>query len=215
MGSSSLVQVDGSWVLYFYSVGTPDHDAQGASWIGRATANNPFGPFIADAEPVLRPGSQGAWDSFSVNDPHVLQVDEGYWMYFDGAADDPETGGFESIGLAFSEDGISWTKFDDPTTSEPAFAESDPIFGPSADEAAWDGERVQEPNVVQTDEGWVMFYVSDRGRRLGRRVFGIGYALSTDGIHWERAGAGPLVATGQRSMYWLFTVSAAIVDGQA
>jgi predicted GH43/DUF377 family glycosyl hydrolase len=205
LGSSALVQDDGTWVLYFYSIGTPDNPQQGASWIGRATADNPYGPFIADAEPVLLPGIEGAWDSFTVNDPHVIQVGDGYWMYYDGSDDDPEVTGFESIGLAFSEDGIVWTKYDDPETDDPAFAESDPIFSPNEEESAWDAERVQEPNVVQTQDGWVMLYVSDRSNNIGRKVFGIGYALSQDGIHWERGSTEPLASTAEK--FWLFTIS--------
>lgn len=215
LGSSALVMEDGTWVLYFYSIGTPDHDVQGASWIGRATADNPFGPFTADAEPVLLPGPQGAWDAFSVNDPHVIQVQEAYWMYYDGAAEDPEEGGRESIGLAFSLDGISWSKHNVPDTADAAFAESDPVFTASSDEAAWDAERVGEPNVIQTEDGWLMFYVSDRGRHLGRQTFGLGYAVSQDGVAWTRGNLDPLISTSDKSWFWLFTVSALEIDGAA
>ena len=212
LGSSVIVLDDGTWALYFYSIGTPDDPAQGASWIGRATADNPFGPFIADAEPVLLPGSEGAWDSFTVKNPNVIMDGDGYRMYYDGSDDDPEVSGFESIGVAFSEDGIVWTKYDDPETSDPAFVESDPIFTSSGDEDDWDAERALEPNVVQTLDGWVMFYVSDR-TVLGRREFGIGYALSEDGITWERGNPEPLVSTGEKFWNWLYTVSVLEIDG--
>lgn len=213
LGSSALLQDDGTWVLYFYSIGTPDSDEQGASWIGRASADNPFGPFVADAEPVLVTGSEGAWDSFAVKNPHVIQGEDGYWMYYDGSDDNPEVSGFESIGLAFSEDGINWTKYDDPATSETAYAESDPIFRSSEDEDAWDGERVLEPNVIQTEDGWLMVYVSDQTSISGRKVFGIGYALSQDGIDWQRGSPDALLSSDEKGWHWLYTVSILEVEG--
>ena len=134
-------------------------------------------------------------------------------MYYDGSNENPEDSGFESIGLAFSEDGIAWAKYDDPETNDLAFAKSDPIFTPSADEDAWDGERVLESNVVQTEDGWVMLYVSERSSISRGKVFGIGYALSQDGIHWERGSTEPLVSTAEKFWNWLYTVSVTEIDG--
>ena len=137
LGSSALRQNDGPWVLYFYSIGTPDNPQQGASWIGRATSDNPFGPFVADAEPVLLPGGEGSWDS----------------------------------------------------------------------------ERVLEPSVLQTQDGWVMLYVSEQTSISERKMFGIGYAHSQDGLHWERGSTEPLVSTAEKSWNWLYTISVREING--
>jgi len=67
-------------------------------------------------------------------------------------------------------------------------------------------------NVVKTDDGWVMVYISDR-RINGQKVFGIGYALSQDGIHWERGSTQPLISTAEKNWHWLFTISVLEIDG--
>jgi predicted GH43/DUF377 family glycosyl hydrolase len=135
-------------------------------------------------------------------------------MYYDGSDVNPELTGFESIGLAFSDDGINWTKYDDPETGNPPFADSDPIFLASTEESAWDEERVLESNVVQKQDGWVMLYISDRTGVSGQKSFAIGYALSQDGINWQRPSAeDPLVWTRDKLWHWLYTLSIIEIDG--
>ena len=43
------------------------------------------------------------------------------------------------IGYATSSDGIAWTKYDDPSTTAPPYAESDPVLGlgPGSFETVW------------------------------------------------------------------------------
>ena len=47
LASSAYVEDDGTWVLYFYTWNTTSGSGQGA--IGRATADNPLGPWTIDA----------------------------------------------------------------------------------------------------------------------------------------------------------------------
>ena len=58
-------------------------------------------------------------------------------------------------GMATSADGTSWTKYDDPGTTEAPFAESDPVLQPSP--PGWDAEDVKY-SVMNTDPGWEMLY---------------------------------------------------------
>src|SRR5688572_22930983 len=80
--SSALVEADGTWVIYFYTWDSRSFPSD--SVIGRATAPNPTGPWLAAAEPVLIPGATGDWDEQQVLAPHVLQTDTGYLMYYSG-----------------------------------------------------------------------------------------------------------------------------------
>jgi predicted GH43/DUF377 family glycosyl hydrolase len=182
--ASSVLKDGDQYVLYFY---TWDSQASAASSsIGRATASDLAGPWTADPEPVLQPGPEGSWDSFSVLAPSVVKNADGYVMYFTGggiSTDNPW-----QIGRATSPDGIHWTKYDDPATAVEPYAESDPVFSASPDAAAWDSGFVQQPRVQLTPDGWVMLYRSGSGG-AGK----LGLALSQDGIAWTRFGANPVL----------------------
>jgi hypothetical protein len=184
LASSVLVLDDGTWVIYFYTYG--DGGDRTGNWsIGRATAPGPTGPWKADAAPVLTPGPADSWDP-KLSSPSVIRTADGYVMYFDGG--DPI--GTSMLGMATSKDGIHWTKYNDPATGG-QFAESDPILQPSTDAAAWDQIALDHPRVVQTPQGWVMLYRSAQRRAGGNAL---GYALSSDGIHWARAAANPILS---------------------
>lgn len=177
LASSALVQDDGTWVLYFYT--WDDNTWPGApSSIGRATAPDPLGPWTADAQPVLLPGPEGSWDSLAVRAPSVVRSENGYVMFY---------GGFDGqeamIGMATSPDGVQWTKFDVPETSEAPFAQSDPVFLPG-EEGAWDEGNVVNPRVVRSPQGYMMAYSAVPRLNVSSTL---GYAVSEDGVTWQRA----------------------------
>jgi len=181
--SSVLVEDDETWVLYFYtwdSSGFPS-----ASVIGRATASAPTGPWVADDEPALQPGGQGEWDEKQVLAPHVLKTEAGYIMYYGGV----DTVGVQQIGMATSSDGITWTKFNDPATTDKPFIESDPVFQPG-EKDSWDAGWVHQPRVFQTSNGWTMIYRGTSSIRSSTMKLGL--ATSKDGIHWERYSGNPV-----------------------
>ncbi|HUE97880.1 MAG TPA: hypothetical protein VMN99_01425, partial [Anaerolineales bacterium] len=120
--TSALVEPNGTWILYFYTLGESGFNGPGE--IGRATAPAPTGPWTIDPDPLLRPGSRGSWDNVQVNGPNVLKSDDGYLMYYDALGN----GNSSMIGMATSSDGVQWKKYNDPATTDPAFAESDPVL---------------------------------------------------------------------------------------
>lgn len=175
MASSVLVEDDGTWVMYFYTWDTYSAPF-GRGSIGRATAATPAGPWTPDPAPILEAGSEDAWDGLQVGVPLVIKAaEDDYRLYYSGFSQEREM----RIGLATSKDGITWTKYDNPATSEGLYAASDPILEPSED--GWDSSGVERPRVVQTDEGWLMLY-----RSPGRTQFGL--ARSADGITWQKVG---------------------------
>lgn len=172
--SSVYVAGDGTWVLYFHTLDSP-------SSIGRATAPDPTGPWTADPEPVLTPGGDGAWDE-RITWPSVVQTDEGLVMYYSGLHSFTTM-----IGRATSADGVTWTKYDDPESTEAPYHESDPVLMPAD---GWDGGDVDRPEARLTPTGWVMLYVGDD---LNAR----GLAFSDDGIHWTPHPGNPVLTTDQ------------------
>lgn len=175
---SGLVDDDGTWILYFYMIQNSDPDSP--SGVVRATADNPLGPWEMETDFILEPGNEGAWDSQSVGSPHVLKTADGYRMYYNG---NPTGFSDSMIGLATSDDGISWTKYDNPETTDGLFAESDPVL---VSEAEWEGVIIADPSVFETeDEGFVMFYASFEDGFNGGAL-GYGIATSEDGVEWDR-----------------------------
>jgi len=173
LASDALVMDDGTWVLYFYTWNTMSGTgADGA--IGRATAKEPTGPWTPDAEPILNPGSEGSWDDLRVAAPRVVKTDSGYTLYYSGSQ--KSNGLYTRVGMATSTDGIKWTKYNDPTTTDALYAESDPVLQ-TGDKRTFIGQ----PMVQQTADGWLMLYRTANGSPKQMRV---GYTLSQDGIHW-------------------------------
>lgn len=91
------------------------------------------------------------------------------------------TGWSESIGLAVSNDGINWQGYNDG--EEPVLA-GRPV---TPDQNYWDPTYVGYPTVIkENDDAYHMWYCGGwwyGGTGMGH---GIGYAFSTDGIHWTR-----------------------------
>ncbi len=185
--TSALVEDDGTWVLYFYTL--RGNTFSGAGIIGRATAPAPTGPWTIDPAPVLTGGSKGTWDEVQVTAPDVHKTDSGYIMYYDGHGDGTES----MIGMATSPDGITWTKYNDPATNDPALVESDPVLTVSS--SGWDATRVIDPNVIQTADGWKMVYMATDGSgKFTAGGFAFGVATSQDGIHWVKNDQNPVLS---------------------
>src|SRR5678815_3989396 len=94
-----------------------------SSVIGRSTqcvAGPALTDWMPDSEPLLKPGADGDWDDKQVLAPHVLHTDDGYIMYYGGV----DTSGVQMIGMATSTNRVTWTKYDDPATTETPFANS-------------------------------------------------------------------------------------------
>ncbi len=198
--SDAVVLDDGTWVLYFYTITSTAIRSTGV--IGRLTAPGPRGPWTPDPEPVLSPGGPGAWDSVGVGHPDIVRVGDEYWMYYDGHRGDSDIDGDRAIGLAKSSDGVVWVKHDNPETTEPPYAHSDPVFVADLQEG-WEGPRVYDAGVVLTDEGFVMTYVTS-GRSPDQTccTFARGLAFSDDGVDWTRDTDNPFFVTDRMGFVW-------------
>lgn len=185
---------DGIWVMYYNGsaqLGSPPF----GKTIGRATAPAPTGPWIADPNPVLEAGSVRDWDGSFIWADTVLKTQDGYRMYYSANG---VRGGM--VGLATSQDGIHWTKYDNPDTDERAFATSDPVLMVSDAPDAWDHTLSWGAGVVQTDTGFAMVYTG--GATLnGAFVAQLGYAVSTDGIVWTKHAANPVLSPGHNTLF--------------
>jgi hypothetical protein len=162
--------IDDQWVMYGWgaSIGAQRADA---SW--RGTASDPTGPWTVDDAMRLDPGPPGAWDGGGAVTSSVVATPDGFMLWYEGY---PEQPGPESIGLATSSDGVTFTK------------DADPVIAAGACGTAPDA-AVFQPNVLATDDGYMMLFggLVEAGGRT--QVFG---ATSPDGRAWTCAGNGPL-----------------------
>jgi hypothetical protein len=174
LASSALVDENGTWVLFFY---TWNEGVPPMGEIGRATAESPTGPWSVDPEPILTLGSEGSWDSSHISTPSVLRTEQGYIMYYAGLGFDGE-----AIGMATSPDGVVWTKYDDPDTTEAPFAESDPIIVSNRE-----GFGFHQPRVEYTEQGYLMVFRQQPSfsNTAQRGQMGLNIAMSEDGVQWN------------------------------
>ena len=210
--SSGMVSDDGTWVLYFYTQGRDDVTRSGV--IGMATAPEPRGPWTLSEHPVLDVGPEGSWDSFAVLNPSVVETADGYLMYYDGSRGDLNSERDRMIGLATSEDGATWTKHDDPATTKPPYARSDPLLvaGRAGD---WDELRAYDPNIVRVGDRFEMSYMSykpDGSRPVVN--YQLGVATSEDGVRWAKDETdSPILESGETGWQGIFLSSLIEVNG--
>lgn len=154
----------------------------------QAEAFLPGGWVKAVGNPLLSPGSSGAWDDQWVYAPSVILDGSTYKMwYVSFSVASPS----RKIGYATSPDGNTWTKVG--TT---------PVLSPGT-AGSWDASGVSFPTVIKDGSTYKMWYtgmnaVSDRR---------IGYATSPDGIAWTKYGSAPVLGVGGAGTWdWLMSV---------
>ncbi|GAB4574804.1 MAG: hypothetical protein Kow0077_23160 [Anaerolineae bacterium] len=161
----------------------------------RATASAPTGPWIVDRTPVLE-GARGSWDHYLIADD-VIRTADGYRLYFTGW----DRYLHPAVGLATSEDGITFTKYRDPDAV--TFARCTPILETTGETSPWDAGGVQTVSVWHTEDRWDLFYYgTPNGDPASTLHAGIGYAFSTDGIHWNRYCENPVVTLEGEQAPW-------------
>jgi predicted GH43/DUF377 family glycosyl hydrolase len=124
------------------------------------------------ANPVLRRGAAGTFDSWQATGPEVLFDGETYHMWYT-AIDDRHD--LSVVGYASSADGITWTKYPSPVLT----------LGPAAE---WDGRCIGSKSVIREPDGTFTMFYSGYGTANQ-----IGLATSPDGIHWTKDPANPVL----------------------
>ncbi len=139
------------------------------------------------------------FEGLAIGSPSVI-IDSGEFKMLYAA------GGLDSkgrISLALSADGVTWTKYKNGT----------PVF--EVDTAgSWDSHFLDTPDWLQDGVNYKMYYFGDNDNDPLNS--GIGVAVSTDGINWQRIANQP-VLTGGAAGEWdeLYIESPSVVfDGK-
>ncbi|GAA1986857.1 beta-xylosidase [Amycolatopsis minnesotensis] len=116
------------------------------------------GPFTAPGggPPVaVLSGNPGQFDGMHTCDPSVLRVDGTYYLYYTGAAGDHALG--NSVGLATSADGITWTRANG----------GKPILNPAHDVHRDNNYGSGQPSVVYLGGWFYLMFTDTTGRAAG------------------------------------------------
>jgi predicted GH43/DUF377 family glycosyl hydrolase len=118
------------------------------------------------------------WEgSYIAANGSVLFYANQFWYWY---AAGPRNGG--RIGLAQSSNGLSFRKLPAPVVSTGPFE-------------SWEERAVADPSVIRIDPYFYMYYLGqDRAIPPRQRI---GVARSTDGIHWQKLIANPILDLGQ------------------
>ncbi len=145
--------------------------------VGLAYSDDGFEWQNEETNPILTIGSDGDFDSFNIRWPYVIYDKGVYKMWYAGSTN----GNDWQVGYATSVDGISWDKYD-----------QSPVFIPSDED--WESYSIRLGAIVLKDEIYHLWY--DGSSDGFHTTSAIGYAQSTDGINWNRIGAGPTLRAG-------------------
>ncbi|MBW1716686.1 MAG: hypothetical protein JRJ77_12825 [Deltaproteobacteria bacterium] len=184
---------DGSTYKMWYT-GTDNADEEADCQIGYATSTDGITWTKDVGNPVLLKGAADDWDADYAGWPTVI-IDAGtYKMWYVGWN---ETGHDESIGYATSTDGITWTKYDDPSTTSNPYANSDPVIK-LGHPGSWDDESIGDPTVVKEDSIYRIWIFGQGDPGPAERI---GYAYSLDGINWRKYDGNPVIMEGSSGKF--------------
>jgi glycosyl hydrolase family 32 len=138
-------------------------------------------------------GEPGAWDDLAVWTGSVARAPDGGWRLFYTGRSHADQGRVQRIGLAASDDLITWTR-----VGGGPLLEADPRVYEKLEVGAWPDEAWRDPYVLEDPggDGWHML-ITARAVGAGRNDDGVvAHAWSTDLLRWEvgaplcRPGAG-------------------------
>lgn len=135
--------------------------------IAAVNGNAPFSIKEYEELPVLTRGDTGEWDSVDVLNPSVILFNDKYYNYYSGY-----DGSEWHTGVAVSEDGVTWDKY-----------EGNPVL--STSEAGWDSNYIAANGCAIVVDETVYYYYQGSDENGTSRI---GLAISEDGYNFTKKG---------------------------
>lgn len=127
--------------------------------------------------------NDGAYD-YSL---HLLKTDDGYLMYSGCRWYEKDFADGDHIMLSRSSDGVTWRRY----LLSPMF-----YLGRELGESGWWTDNTLEPEVIIVDGVYHMYWQCSYSTPKGNYGDKIGYAVSEDGVTWERKTDEPVIICG-------------------
>lgn len=157
-----------------YNIAHPDvegDDTVGRPQIGLAWSDDLFEWSKDPRSPIFGPSDRaGAPDAAGTTGPFLWSEDGTYFLFYIGTTAAGYEGGRKTINLAISEDLIHWKRHP-----------GNPIIEPQG--TGWRRDAIWHPHVREVDDTYYLFFNAS-GVVNGHAEETIGYATSTDLVHW-------------------------------
>jgi predicted GH43/DUF377 family glycosyl hydrolase len=141
---------------------------------------------------VLSPVENSSWEADELNRPSVLKVGNCYKMWYSGQMQPYMEDGRSVIGYVESADGINWQRIG-----------SKPVLEPGGE---WEQHSIMCPHVLYDVKSglYKMWYSGGSNHEPDA----IGYAVSKDGIHWEKYPQNPMFTCVPENLWEQYKVCA-------
>ncbi|WP_159884855.1 glycoside hydrolase family protein [Paenibacillus puerhi] len=118
-------------------------------------------------EPILTPEAGADWEQGGLYKECLIRHEERFYLFYN-AKNKNKGRWLEQTGVAFSDDLITWSRY-----------EHNPVLKVTPD--GWDSGFVSDPCVLRDDNGWIMYYFGYDYKKAQE-----GIALSADLLNWEK-----------------------------
>lgn len=172
-----IVEDSGTFYLFYGSAGTGTAGAMGVATC--STINGTYAKYASN--PILSPGSSGAWDDLRVNEPSVIKVGSTWVMAYMG--DTATEGQNEKIGIATASSPTgTWTK----SANNPVLG-----FGSTGD---FDVGGAADPSLYHDGTRYWLWYSGLRAAGGHPWQIGLAYSTAADGPYTKHK-SNPVVMT--------------------
>ncbi|MBK7260149.1 MAG: family 43 glycosylhydrolase [Ignavibacteriae bacterium] len=140
--------------------------------------------------PIFGPsGIPGSSDEAGTPGPFVIEAQGKYFLFYFGTTRKGYEKGTKAMNVATSTDLVTWKRY-----------EGNPIISPSG--TGWRKDAIWHPNVIRHDSTYYLFFNAS-GVVKGHEEEYIGYAVSTDLLHWDvRDAESPLLVGSMKPGAW-------------
>jgi predicted GH43/DUF377 family glycosyl hydrolase len=158
VGYCTVMPVQGGGYKMWYSGLEKPVLGADSVWTGYATSEDGIS-WQRMNNPVLTPGSPEEWDEAMAGATQVHVINDKYYMWYVGNRINLNP---RHTGLALSSNGVDWIKYNDASTENHPYAESDPVLSPSSGQ--WDGNFAEAWTILlnRTSDSLYMWYDGSR-----------------------------------------------------
>jgi len=164
-----VLKENNSYKMYYR--GTNVHDGYAA--IGLAISSDGIN-WEKYSNSVMTPEG----NEIAIGPEDIIKVNSEYYLYYNML-----NNGKLAIGLAFSNDGINWTRY-----------QGNPIMYPTS---SWEGNGTYFSSIIYENGIYKMVYTNAYAS-----IGAFGKAISLDGINWEKVGENPFFTSEETVGHW-------------